>query len=98
MPNRIEAAKRKPSHKPPGDYCHCASSRLHDSARVRGSAVLETYSVISSSTILVATDFVLPFPNLVPLLLLAYFRLPRCGKLGQKFFRLQRLPHCSGRG
>ena len=29
MPNRIEAAKRKPSHKPPGGYCHCASSRLH---------------------------------------------------------------------
>jgi hypothetical protein len=29
MPNRIEAAKRKLSHKPPGDYCHCASSRLH---------------------------------------------------------------------
>jgi len=37
---------------------------------VRGSAVLETYSVISSSAILVATDFVLPFPDLVPLLIL----------------------------
>jgi hypothetical protein len=31
MPNRIEAAQRKPSHKPPGDYCYCASSRLHKS-------------------------------------------------------------------
>jgi hypothetical protein len=30
MPNRIEAAKRKPSHQPPGDYCHSASSRLHN--------------------------------------------------------------------
>jgi hypothetical protein len=29
MPNRTEAAKRKPSHKPPGDYCYCASSRLY---------------------------------------------------------------------
>ena len=30
MPNRTEAAKRKPSHKPPGDYCYCASSRLYN--------------------------------------------------------------------
>jgi hypothetical protein len=35
MPNRIEAAKRKLSHKPPGDYCHCASSRLHNTLNVR---------------------------------------------------------------
>ena len=35
MPNRIEAAKRKPSHKPPGGYCHCASSRLHGNGAKR---------------------------------------------------------------
>ena len=29
MPNRIEAAQRKPSHVPPGGYSHCACSRLH---------------------------------------------------------------------
>jgi len=29
MPNRTEAARRKPSQSPLGDYGHCAFSRLH---------------------------------------------------------------------
>jgi len=29
MPNRTEAAKRKLRHMPPGDYSHCACSRLY---------------------------------------------------------------------
>jgi hypothetical protein len=29
MSNRTEVAKRKPSQAPPGDYRHCASSRLY---------------------------------------------------------------------
>ena len=38
MPNRIEAAKRKPRHMPPADYSHCACSRLHMSACSKCSA------------------------------------------------------------
>jgi hypothetical protein len=33
MPNRIEATLRKPRQQPPGDYSHCACSRLHPSVR-----------------------------------------------------------------
>jgi hypothetical protein len=29
MSNRTEAARRAPSHKPPGDYSQCACSRLY---------------------------------------------------------------------
>jgi hypothetical protein len=31
MLNRTEAARRKPNQQPPGNYCHCACSRLHSS-------------------------------------------------------------------
>jgi hypothetical protein len=35
MSNRTEVAKRKPSQAPPGDYRHCASSRLYGNGAKR---------------------------------------------------------------
>ena len=36
MLNRTEAVRRKPNQQPPGNYCHCACSRLHNQAITRG--------------------------------------------------------------
>ena len=51
MPNRTEAAQRKPSHVPPGGYSYCACSRLHikrelhkkDNPRVVGAAPVQWF-------------------------------------------------------
>jgi hypothetical protein len=38
--NRIEAARRKPNQWPPGDFSHCACSRLHNDRLVEGTPAL----------------------------------------------------------
>jgi len=51
MPNRIEATLRKPRQQPPGDYSHCACSRLHPSVRHTTECRLSLLSVLTPAPV-----------------------------------------------
>jgi len=57
MPNRTEAAQRKLRHVPPGDYGHCACSRLHTKPSGSRLTLSDSVQAIAGSALHFDRDF-----------------------------------------